>query len=55
MAQSQTPWPKRGVAGQVQPAKRSAPKGAHPLQVLAVAHAAYERGEDPAAIWAEVR
>jgi len=48
---SAAPWPKRGPAGQIQAAKRTAPDDAGPLEILAVAHAAHKRGTDPATVW----
>jgi hypothetical protein len=51
---SSSPWPKNGPAGQVGRAKRTAPEGADPLRILAVAHAADQRDVHPRQVWREI-
>jgi hypothetical protein len=52
--QSESPWAKSGVAGQVQPAKRAAPDDAGPLEILAVAHVAYHENRAVESLWREI-
>lgn len=51
--QSKSPWPKRGAAGKVQPAKRTAPAEAEPLEILAVAFVADKEDKDVVTVWKE--
>jgi len=52
--ESESPWPKDGVAGQVQPAKRAAPADAKPLQILTVAYVAYTEDRTVESVWRQV-
>lgn len=54
MAESSSPWPKRGLAGKTHAAKTHAPEGATDREVLTVGFRAWRDGRDAADVWEEI-
>lgn len=54
MSESQSPWPKRGLAGKTNAAVNHAPEDADDVAILSVGYTAWQEGRDVADVWEEV-
>ena len=51
---SQSPWPKRGLAGKTSAAVNHAPDDADDREILTVGYVAWDEGRDVREVWREV-